>query len=208
LTYVLYVDTLLSTRAIARLFNNDYHAIYDAVDEFETAFLNGFLVVWRRVAPYVGGPTQVDETPQTCSGYKRQESPRPGLKRKEPVAPGRSRWTGDPGDEVTVVEACRGPLRVIHGLEGSKYEDELERVLGETDGLSQEMGEVWSDAHRAYLAMEHEHKMVVHDDEFVTEDGVHTNQVECLWSVTEPWLKNSAVCPRTAHKLPSMRLDF
>jgi hypothetical protein len=78
---------------------------------------------------------------------------------------------------------------VIRGLEGSKYEDELERVLGETDDLSQEMGEVWSDGHRAYLAMEHEHKTVVHDDEFVTEDGVHTNQVECLWSVTEPWLK-------------------
>jgi len=91
LTYVLYVDTLLSTRAIARLFNNDYHAIYDAVDEFETAFLNGFLVVWRRVAPYVGGPTQVNETPQTCSGYKGKNPPWQGLERKGIVAPGRSR---------------------------------------------------------------------------------------------------------------------
>jgi len=74
-------------------------------------------------------------------------------------------------------------------LEGSKYKDELERVLVETDDLSQPMGEVWSDAHRAYLAMEYEHTVVVHDDEFVIEDGVHTNQAECLWSLTEPWLQ-------------------
>jgi hypothetical protein len=37
--------------------------------------------------------------------------------------------------------------------------------------------------------MEYEHRIVVHKEEFVTEDGVHTNQVECLWSVTEPWLE-------------------
>ena len=37
--------------------------------------------------------------------------------------------------------------------------------------------------------MEYEHRIVVHEAEFVTEDGVHTNQVECLWSVTEPWLE-------------------
>jgi hypothetical protein len=96
--FVLYVDTLLSTRAISRLFTHDYHTIADAVDEFETAFLDGFPVVWATIAPCVGGPTQVDETPQTCSGYKRQEPPRPGL-------------------------------------EGSKYEDELELVLMTTDDL-------------------------------------------------------------------------
>jgi len=63
----------------------------------------------------------------------------------------------------------------------------------ETDDLSQEMGEVGSDAHRAYLAIEYEHKIVVHDDEFVTEDGVHTNQVECLWSVIESWFQKFRV---------------
>jgi hypothetical protein len=56
----------------------------------------------------------------------------------------------------------------------------MERVLAETDDLSQPMGEVWSDAHRAYLVMEYEHKVVVHDDAFVTDDGIYTNQVECL----------------------------
>jgi hypothetical protein len=115
LIYVLYVDTLLSKRAIPRLFTNDYHTIYDAVEEFETAFLDRFPVVWDKIAPCVGGLTHVDETPQTCSGYKVQEPPRPGLKRKGPVAPGRSRWTGDPGHEVTVAGACRGPVRVIRG---------------------------------------------------------------------------------------------
>ena len=189
LIFVFYVDTLLSTRAISRFFTHDYHTIADAIDEFEAAFLAGFPAVWSTIAPCVGGPTQVDETPQTCSGYKGKNPPRQGLERKGPVEPGRSRWTGDPGDEVTVAGACRGPLRVIRGLDGSKYEDELELVLTETDDLSQPLGEVWSDAHRAYLAMEYEHRIVVHEEEFVTEDGVHTNQVECLWSVTEPWLK-------------------
>ena len=189
LIFIFYVDTLLSTRAISRFFTHDYHTIADAIDEFEAAFLAGFPAVWSTIAPCVGGPTQVDETPQTCSGYKGKNPPRQGLERKGPVEPGRSRWTGDPGDEVTVAGACRGPLRVIRGLDGSKYEDELELVLTETDDLSQPLGEVWSDAHRAYLAMEYEHRIVVHEEEFVTEDGVHTNQVECLWSVTEPWLE-------------------
>ena len=189
LIFVFYVDTLLSTRAISRFFIHDYHTIADAIDEFEAAFLAGFPAVWSTISPCVGGPTQVDETPQTCSGYKGKNPPRQGLERKGPVEPGRSRWTGDPGDEVTVAGACRGPLRVIRGLDGSKYEDELELVLTETDDLSQPLGEVWSDAHRAYLAMEYEHRIVVHEEEFVTEDGVHTNQVECLWSVTEPWLE-------------------
>jgi hypothetical protein len=30
---------------------------------------------------------------------------------------------------------------------------------------------------------------VVHTEEYVTEEGVHTNQVECLWSLIEPWLE-------------------
>ena len=30
---------------------------------------------------------------------------------------------------------------------------------------------------------------MVHTEEYVTEDGVHTNQVECLWSLITPWLE-------------------
>ena len=36
--------------------------------------------------------------------------------------------------------------------------------------------------------MEHDHYTVIHDEEYVSADGVHTNQVECLWSVLQPWL--------------------
>jgi hypothetical protein len=36
--------------------------------------------------------------------------------------------------------------------------------------------------------MEHEHRTVVHDEEYVSADGVHTNQAECLWSLLLPWL--------------------
>jgi hypothetical protein len=189
LIFVLYVDTWLSTRAIARLFEHDYHTISDAVDEFETAFIAGFPRVWEAIKPCVGGPTQVDETPQVCSGFVGQDPPREGLDRKGSVDPGRSRWSGEPGDELSVAAACRGPLRVIRALKGTQYEDELERVIEGTNDLSQKMGEVWSDALNAYQAMEYDHKVVVHDDEFVTDEGVHTNQVECLWSIMNPWLK-------------------
>ena len=30
---------------------------------------------------------------------------------------------------------------------------------------------------------------VVHTEEFVTDDGVHINQIECLWSLVNPWLQ-------------------
>ena len=79
LTFVLYVNTWLSIRAIARLFDHDYHTIHDAVDDFEIAFIAGFPRVWEAIKPCVGGPTQVDETPQVCSGFTGQEPPREGL---------------------------------------------------------------------------------------------------------------------------------
>ena len=37
--------------------------------------------------------------------------------------------------------------------------------------------------------MKHEtEQTVVHSEEFVTDDGVHINQIECLWSLLNPWL--------------------
>ena len=36
--------------------------------------------------------------------------------------------------------------------------------------------------------MSHEHRTVVHDEEYVSDEGVHTNQIECLWSLVQPWL--------------------
>jgi hypothetical protein len=34
--------------------------------------------------------------------------------------------------------------------------------------------------------MEHDHRYVVHDEGYVSEEGVHTNQAECLWSLLQP----------------------
>ena len=39
-----------------------------------------------------------------------------------------------------------------------------------------------------YRGMEHDHRYVVHDDGYVSDEGVHTNQAECLWSLFQPWL--------------------
>jgi len=34
----------------------------------------------------------------------------------------------------------------------------------------------------------HDHRYVVHDEGYVSDEDVHTNQVECLWSLLQPWL--------------------
>ena len=36
--------------------------------------------------------------------------------------------------------------------------------------------------------MDHEHQTVIHNEEYVSADGVHTNQAEYLWSLLQPWL--------------------
>jgi hypothetical protein len=79
-------------------------------------------------------------------------------------------------------------LRVVSAQEGSDYEDDLEPVIDEADDLSQPLGEVWTDGLPAYRGMEHDHRYVVHDDGYVSDEGVHTNQAECLWSLLQPWL--------------------
>jgi hypothetical protein len=41
--------------------------------------------------------------------------------------------------------------------------------------------------------MEHDHRYVIHDERYVSDEGVHTNQnqQECLWSLLQPWLAKS-----------------
>jgi hypothetical protein len=115
-----------------------------------------------------------------CSGFKGQEPPREGLDRGGSPEGGRTRWTGEQGDEVTLV--------AVSAQEGSDYEDDLEPVIEEADDLSQPPGEVWTDRLPAYRGMKHNHRYVVHDEGYVSEEGVHTNQAECLWSLLQPWL--------------------
>lgn len=42
------------------------------------------------------------------------------------------------------------------------------------------LGEVWTDELPAYQGMEHDHCTVIHYGEYVSVDGVHTNQAKCL----------------------------
>ncbi|WP_343750071.1 IS1595-like element ISHsa2 family transposase, partial [Halococcus dombrowskii] len=159
-----------------------------AISDVETAFARGFPTVWERIEHTIAGPTQVDETQRVCSGFKGQNPPRDGLSRGGSPGPGRARWTGEQGDEMTLVAACRDVLQVISAEEGSKYDENLGPVIEEAGDLSQPLGEIWTDELPAYQQMEYEHRTVVHDDEYVSDDGVHTNQVECLWSLVQPWL--------------------
>ena len=188
IAFILYADTLLSINQIAFLLSPSYKTLHDRIRELETAFLRGFPTVWERISQTVDGPTQVDETQQVCSGFKGQDPPREGLDRGGSPEGGRTRWTGEQGDELTLVAACRDVLRVVSAEEGTNYDDELGPVIEEVDDLSQRLGEVWTDELPAYQAMEHEHRTVLHDEEYVSEEGVHTNQAECLWSLLQPWL--------------------
>jgi hypothetical protein len=36
--------------------------------------------------------------------------------------------------------------------------------------------------------MDHDHRTVLHDEEYVSAEGVHTNQAECLWPLIQPGL--------------------
>ena len=85
-------------------------------------------------------------------------------------------------------ECPRLHLRDRENGYATEYDRELRPVLEEADDLSQPLGEVWKDELPAYQAMDCDHQTVCHDDRYVTEDGVHTDQVECLWSLLQPWV--------------------
>ncbi len=189
IAFVHYADTLISINQIAFLLSPSYKTLRENIRGFETAFCRGFPTVWDRISQTVGGPTQVDETQQVCSGFKGQEPPREGLDRGGSPEGGRTRWTGEQGDELTLVAACRDVLRVVSAQEGSDYQDDLGPVIEEADNLSQRLGEVWTDGLQAYREMDFDHRTVVHKEWYVSPGGVHINQAECLFSLIQPWLR-------------------
>jgi ribosomal protein S27AE len=103
--FILYADTPLSTVQIAGLLEPTYKTLFDAIKDMEAAFARGFSTVWERIDQTVAGPTQVDETQQRCSGFKGQNPPRDGLSRGGSPVGGRTRWTGEQGEELTLVVA-------------------------------------------------------------------------------------------------------
>ena len=188
IAFVLYADALLSINQIAPLLDHAYNTVYNGIRRMEAAFERGFPTVWERTAHTIDGPTQVDETQQVCSDFKGHDPPREGLSRGGSPEGGRTRWAGEQGDEMTLVAACRDVLRVVSAEEGSAYAENLGPVIDEVGDLSQPLGEVWTDELPAYQGMERDHRTVVHDEEYVSASGVHTNQAECLWSLLQPWL--------------------
>lgn len=75
---------------------------------------------------------------------------------------------------------------MIRGQLGIDYDTDLEPVMGETADLFQPLEEVWTDGLQAYRRMEHDHKIVVHDETYVSLEGIHINQTECLFSLVKP----------------------
>ena len=189
IAFVLYADTLLSINQVAQLFEAVYDTVHTTIREVEAAFESGFHLVWTHLQEDGDSPTQIDETGQKCSGFKGQTPPRDGLSRGGDGEPGRSRWEGAPGDTMTLVGACRDTLRVIRAERGAKP-DELRQTLDEVEILSGKIDELWHDGWRGYAPLVYDNEKVVpHSEEFVTDEGVHVNQVECLWSLVNPWLQ-------------------
>ncbi|GAA0528542.1 hypothetical protein GCM10008992_31450 [Halorubrum aquaticum] len=62
-------------------------------------------------------------------------------------------------------------------------------MIQEAEGLSQRLGEVWADGIQAYREMDRTHRTVIHKERYVSSDGVHINQAECLFSIVQPWLQ-------------------
>ncbi|MDB2275509.1 IS1595 family transposase [Halorubrum ezzemoulense] len=189
LSFTLYADTLLSINQIAPLLDRAYKTVHTVIREVEAAVQRGFPAVWKHLDQIIDGPTQVDESGRVCSGYKGQEPPRNSRSRGGSSRSGRSRWRGRYGDQLTLVAACRDSLRVIRGHRGIDYEGDLEPVIQEAEDLSQPLGEVWTDGLQAYREMERDHRTVIHKERYVSPDGVHINQAECLFSIVQPWLR-------------------
>jgi len=51
------------------------------IREVEAAFESGFHLIWSHLQEDGDSPTQIDETDQKCSGFKRQTPPRDGVSR-------------------------------------------------------------------------------------------------------------------------------
>ena len=189
LAFILYADTLLSINQIAPLLGRAYKTVHTAIRDVEAAIQRGFPVVWELLDQTSDGPTQVDESGKVCSDYKGQEPPRNSRSRGGSSQTGRSRWRGRHGDQLTLVAACRDSLRVIRGQRGIDYGGDPDPVIQEAEDLSQPLGEVWTDGLQAYREMERDHRTVVHKERYVSPDGVHINQAECLFSLVQPWLR-------------------
>lgn len=90
---------------------------------------------------------------------------------------------------MTIVGGYRDALRVIRAERGAKP-DGLRRTLDGVEILSGKIDELWHDGWRGYAPLIYNNEKVVpHTEEFVTDNGVYVNQVECLWPLVNLWLQ-------------------
>ena len=80
--------------------------------------------------------------------------------------------------------------------------------MQEPEDLPQPLGEVWTDGLQAYRRMEYDHRIVIHDERYVSADGVHINQVECLFSLVKPWLRKFRGLSKQGLKQAAVPTDF
>jgi hypothetical protein len=81
---------------------------------------------------------------------------------------------------MALIGACRDVLRVICP-ERRTPPEEFKPALDEVEILSGELDEVWHGGWRGYTPLIYENKQTaVRSEEFVTDDGVYINPVECL----------------------------
>lgn len=57
--------------------------------------------------------------------------------------------------------------------------DRIQRAFP-SDELRERLGEVWTAGLQAYREMDYDHQTVIHNERYVSADGVHVNQAECL----------------------------
>ncbi len=64
----------------------------------------------------------------------------------------------------------------------------MRQTLEEVEILSGKIDELWHNGWRGYAPLVYNHeKAVPHSEEFVTDEGVHINQVKCPWLFVNLW---------------------
>ena len=95
-------------------------------------------------------------------------------------------------DSGSLKYLMRKSIRFTWKLLNQETEKKLENILSEHISPSRDTTAV-SDGWAAYQQLENtgfNHKVVIHDTEFVNEDGYPTNSIEIIWSQLKNWINS------------------
>ena len=80
---------------------------------------------------------------------------------------------------MTLAVVCHEvPYVGVDQREGSDHKDNFGLIIKNTDDIAQPLGEVWSDELPTYRDVEYDYRYIVHDDRYVSSEGVGKNQAE------------------------------